>query len=94
VKIRSITLEGDTGYTCKISHITSHAPAGQKPIVDFIRVAICDDSGRAINTHNVSPTDPENQFSMAQCIQYHLDGCKGTNSMIHGYFRELQRLAD
>jgi len=31
---------------------------------------------------------------MAECLQETLDGCVGTNSMIHDYYRELERFAD
>ena len=40
--------------------------------------------------------DANNQdelFRVAASLQSHLDGCRGTNSMIHDYYRELQRLA-
>ena len=37
---------------------------------------------------------PEDVFSMAECMQYHLDGCKGTNSMIHDYYRILENFID
>lgn len=40
--------------------------------------------------HIVETDSPEDVFSMAECLQYHLDGCKGTNSMIHDYYRILQ----
>mgnify|MGYP006311335761 CR=1 FL=1 len=33
-------------------------------------------------------------WAMAERLQETLDGCVGTNSMVHDYFRELQRLAD
>ena len=31
---------------------------------------------------------------MAECMQIALDGQRGTNSMIHDYYRALQRFAD
>jgi hypothetical protein len=40
--------------------------------------------------HIVEADSPEDVYSMAECLQYHLDGCKGTNSMIHDYYRILQ----
>ena len=36
----------------------------------------------------------EDFWSMAERLQYHLDGVRGTNSMIHDYLRELERFAD
>jgi len=45
-------------------------------------------------THHVQADCQEDVWSMAECLQYHLDGCKGTNSMIHDYYNELLRLSD
>jgi len=39
-------------------------------------------------------TSDEDLFKVAQAIQRRCDGCEGTNSMIHDYFRELQRFQD
>ena len=44
--------------------------------------------------HHVQPDCEEDIWSMAECLQETLDGVRGTNSMIHDYFRELQRFAD
>ena len=40
--------------------------------------------------HAVDATCQEDIFSMAQCLQFHLDGYKGSNSEVHDYFRLLQ----
>ena len=45
-------------------------------------------------THHVQADCEEDVWSMAECIQYQLDGHKGTNSMIHDYVRILQHFAD
>ena len=45
-------------------------------------------------THRVEADCDEDIWSMAECLQYHLDGHRGTNSDIHDYYRELQRFAD
>jgi len=45
-------------------------------------------------THHVQADCEEDLWSMAECLQAHLDGRKGTNSDIHEYYRELQRFAD
>ena len=34
------------------------------------------------------------QFAVATALQEAMDGCQGTNSMIHDYYRLIQRLAD
>ena len=44
--------------------------------------------------HIVEADSPEDVFSMAECLQYHLDGCKGTNSMVHDYYRILENFID
>ena len=44
--------------------------------------------------HHVDADSKDDLWSMAECLQYHLDGCRGTNSMIHDYYRELLRLSN
>ena len=44
--------------------------------------------------HIVEVDCPEDVFSMAECLQYHLDGDKGTNSMVHDYYRILEHFTD
>ena len=59
---------------------------------DYITVTIIGpDSERE---HIVEADSPEDVFSMAECLQYHLDGCKGTHSMIHDYYRILENFID
>ena len=44
--------------------------------------------------HKVMADDETDVFSMAECLQETLDGCRGTNSMIHDYYRLLQHFMD
>ncbi len=44
--------------------------------------------------HKVMADDEGDVFSMAECLQEVLDGCRGTNSMIHDYYRLLQHFMD
>jgi len=44
--------------------------------------------------HLVEANNPDDVYSMAECLQYHLDGCKGTNSMVHDYYRILENFTD
>ena len=44
--------------------------------------------------HIVEADNPEDVYSMAECLQYHLDGCKGTHSMVHAYYRLLEYFTD
>jgi hypothetical protein len=46
------------------------------------------------NAHIVGHTQEENLFELARIVQHALDGYTGTNSMIHDYYRLLQRLAN
>jgi len=50
--------------------------------------------GKVDHTHVVGASQTENLFEMATHIQHALDGCRGTNSMVHDYYRLIQRLAD
>ena len=62
------------------------------PSSDTITVTIIGpDSERE---HIVEADCPEDVFSMAQCLQEHLDGCKGTSSMVHDYFRILEQFTN
>ena len=44
--------------------------------------------------HFVEANNPDDVYSMAECLQFHLDGCKGTNSMVHDYYRILENCID
>ena len=59
---------------------------------DYITVTIIGpDSERE---HLVEADNPDDVYSMAECLQVHLDGCKGTNSMVHDYYRILENFID
>ena len=59
---------------------------------DYITVKLINCDGE--REHQAEADNPEDVFSMAQCLQYHLDGCKGTNSMVHDYYRILENFID
>ena len=61
---------------------------------DHIEVTILTPDQPDGRVHHVQADCDEDLWSMAECLQYHLDGHRGTNSMIHDYLRELQRFAD
>jgi len=83
MKVKTLTLEGQTGYTAILTR-------DKKSII----CQIDDNHGNCINIHNVSPDDRDDQFSLAECIQHQLDGCHGTNSMKHDFFRMITLFAD
>lgn len=80
-----IDLEGQTGH---------HAIITRKGGSDLIEVIILTPDQPDGRTHQVQADSDDDVWSMAECLQYRLDGCRGTNSMIHDYYRELQRFAD
>jgi hypothetical protein len=59
---------------------------------DYITVTIISPDGQ--REHLVEANNPEDAFSMAECLQYHLEGNKGTNSDVHGYYKLLQMFMD
>ena len=62
------------------------------PDNDYFTVAIIGPDSE--KEHIVEAGCPEDIFSMAECLQFHLDGCKGTHSMIHDYYRILENFID
>ena len=62
------------------------------PDSDTLTVTIIGPGGE--KEHIVEADCPEDVFSMAECLQHHLDGCKGTHSMVHDYYRILENFID
>ena len=58
---------------------------------EHIRVSAQTAAARNIR-ERVEDHDP--LWELAERLQETLDGCVGTNSMVHDYYRELERLAD
>jgi len=59
---------------------------------EYITVELVTTSGERV--HHVQADSEEDVWSMAECLQFQLDGCKGTNSTIHDYYRVLRQLSD
>ena len=57
-----------------------------------IEVTIVTPTGE--NQHKVAADSEEDVWSMAECLQYHLDGVTGTKSDIHDYYRILGYFMD
>ena len=68
------------------------ARIGRKIGEEFIEVTILTPGNE--RTHHVQADSEDDLWSMAECLQFTLDGVRGTNSDIHDYYRELQRFAD
>jgi hypothetical protein len=81
------TIDKKTGLP--IAFATIHRVPGSDTMT--VTISQLDGSNRE---HMVEIDSPEDVFSMADCLQYHLDGCKGTNSMIHDYYRILEKFTD
>lgn len=80
-----IDLEGRPGHYAVISR------KRESELIDVRMLTPDAPNGR---DHHVQADSVDNIWSMAECLQFHLDGRRGTNSDIHGYFRELERFAD
>lgn len=93
MNITRIELAGSIkpGHAIPDTFATISRKAGSDEItVELITTAGC-------RTHHVGADgvdDRDDQYSMAQILQHALDGHRGSNSMVHDYFREIQRFAD
>lgn len=85
MKTTRIDLEGRPGR---------HATITRKRGSDQIEVTILVPEMPDGKTHYVKADCREDVFSMAQCLISQLEKTKGTNSMVHEYFRELERFMD
>ncbi|HEX7010765.1 MAG TPA: hypothetical protein VF184_12350 [Phycisphaeraceae bacterium] len=85
MRITRMDLEGTPGHYATITRRTGS---------DQIEVTILTPDQPEGRVHHVQADCEEDLWSMAECLQHHLDGHRGTNSMIHDYLRELQRFAD
>jgi hypothetical protein len=83
MRIARIDFEGNNHY----------ATITRQPGGEFVEATIVyPDQPRRI--HQVQADCQEDLWSMAECLQFHLDGCRGTNSMINEFYEELRRFAD
>ena len=95
MRITSIELAGTSKTTLRDGSpglARAFAKISRKQGDEFITVEMLIPGGD--RTHQVQADDNDDQWSMAQCLQEHLDGHKGTNSDIHDYYRQLLVLSD
>jgi len=85
MRITRIDLEGQAGC---------YATIERQRDSDYIHVALVTRGNPGGFDHYVMADCDEDIWSMAECMQIALDGQRGTNSMIHDYYRELRRFAD
>ena len=85
MRITRIDFEGKPGH---------YATAQSRRGSDQIEVELLTPDFPDGRKHHVQADCEEDIFSMAQCLQEHLDGYKGTNSDVHDCYQELLRLSD
>ena len=90
MRITRIDIEGTPG-SGNYATIERQRASGDS---DYIHVALVTRGNPDGFDHYVMADCDEDIWSMAECMQIALDGERGTNSMIHDYYRELQRFAD
>jgi hypothetical protein len=91
MRTRRIELEGSHG------HVTIDRDPGSR--LSMIRIESCLNKPRQKDQARMSWEVParissEDLFEIAEAVQRRCDGSPGTNSMVHDYYRELQRFAD
>ena len=89
MRLTRIDFEGKPGHYATAQRRTGSGTAPNVVVVTILTPDV--PNGRE---HHVTADCEDDLFSMAECLQHHLDGCQGTNSMIHDYYRELLRLSD
>ena len=72
----------------------NYATATRKRDSQYIEVTMLTPGMPDGREHHVLADSEEDIYSMAECLQFELDNCQGTNSMIHDYYRELLKLSD
>lgn len=81
------------GRIAEGEHLPRVFAKAQRKLGDaFLTVTILTPGGQKV--HHVDASSQEDLRSMADCLQEQLDGCRGTSSMVHDYYRELLRLSD
>lgn len=83
MEYRGIEIEGQRG---------SYAQLRRKPGSEVIEVELL--TPTLNRTHYVRADDPEDQWSMAECLQETLEGRRGTGLDIRTYFSVIEHLAD
>jgi len=85
MRITRIEIEGGPGRRAAISRNWQG---------DSIDVVIFTPEMPQGRRHSVLADCREDVWSMAECLQFHMDGVEGTNGDKHGYFTLLEQLMD
>ena len=92
MRITRIDFEGSSKRPGHYATAQRRVASGSAPNVVVVIILTPDmPDGRE---HHVTADCEDDIRSMAECLQHHLDGCRGTNSDVHGYYIELLRLSD
>ena len=96
MRITRIDFEGRHEINGQAGHwyATAQRRDGMHNGMDIILVTIFAPGMPDGRVHHVNADSTQGVFSMAECIQHHLDGHTGTNSDIHDYYIELAKLGN
>lgn len=95
MRIRSIELAGESKTTLHDGTpglpgiLARIAPARD---ADYVEVTFLSPGGE--QKHLCRADDPDDMWSMAECLQERLDGQPGTNGDVNGYYRLLEYFAN
>jgi len=89
MRITRIDFEGKPDHYATAQRRTASGNAANVVVVTILTPDI--PNGRE---HHVTADCEDDIRSMAECLQYHLDGYRGTGSDVHDYYLELLRLSD
>jgi len=93
MKVMEMKLVGDINPKTKMPYAT--ATICRHHNSEYITVTIHSPSPLADDLEHKAKADNSGDvFSMAEYLQFHLDGCHGTNSMVHEYYRILEYFMD
>ena len=85
MRISQIEIEGQPGLFATIS---------RRRESDLIHVRLLTPKAPNGRDHTVQADCPHDLWSMAECLQHHLDGHEGNDTEIQTYFRVLEHFAD
>jgi len=89
MRLTRIDFEGKSGH-----YATAQRRVGSGTAPNVVVVTILTPDMPDGREHHVVADCEDDLRSMAECLQHHLDGCRGTNSDVYGYYAELLRLSD
>jgi len=89
MRLTRIDFEGKSGHYATAQRRVGSGKAPNVVVVTILTPDVPD--GRE---HHVTADCEDDLRSMAECLQHHLDGCRGTGSDVYGYYAELLRLSD